>query len=48
MITFTIIITVKCNLNFYLPKIQTPYEALIIEKIISKIESKLGLNFGTL
>jgi malate synthase len=33
---------------FYLPKIQTPYEALIIEKILRKIESKLGLKIGTL
>lgn len=33
---------------FYLPKIQTPEEALVVEKILRKIESKLGLKIGTL
>ncbi|MEM4912478.1 MAG: malate synthase, partial [Metallosphaera sp.] len=33
---------------FYLPKIQTPEEALVVEKILRRIESKLGLKIGTL
>jgi len=33
---------------FYLPKIQTPDEALVVEKILRRIESKLGLKIGTL
>ncbi|MCH4816303.1 MAG: malate synthase [Saccharolobus sp.] len=32
---------------FYLPKTQTPDEALVIEKILRRIESKLGLKIGT-
>ncbi len=33
---------------FYLPKTQTPEEALVIEKILRRIEKKLSLPFGTL
>jgi malate synthase len=33
---------------FYLPKIQTPEEALIVEKILRRIETKLGLKIGTI
>lgn len=33
---------------FYLPKTQTPEEALIIEKILRRIEEKLGLQIGTI
>lgn len=36
------------SVYFYLPKIQTPDEALLVEKILRKIESKLGLKIGTL
>jgi len=33
---------------FYLPKTQTPEEALLVEKILRRIEGKLGLKIGTL
>lgn len=33
---------------FYLPKTQTPEEALLVEKILRRIEDKLGLKIGTL
>ncbi|MBI4474666.1 MAG: malate synthase, partial [Acidobacteria bacterium] len=32
---------------FYIPKIQTPQEALIIEKLLTKIESGIGVRPGT-
>jgi malate synthase len=31
---------------FYLPKIQTPWEALVVEKIFRRVEHKLGLRIG--
>ncbi|MEM0463073.1 malate synthase [Pyrobaculum sp.] len=33
---------------FYVPKVQTPDEALVIEKILRKVEDKLGLRRGEL
>ena len=33
---------------FYVPKVQTPEEALVIEKILRKVEDKLGLKRGEL
>src|SRR5215468_5156897 len=32
---------------FYIPKIQTPQEALILEKLLSRIESMIGVPAGT-
>jgi malate synthase len=32
---------------FYIPKIQTPQEALIIEKLLSRLESLIGVSAGT-
>jgi malate synthase len=33
---------------FYIPKIQTPQEALIVEKLLSRLESFMGVPIGTL
>ena len=33
---------------FYLPKLQTPREALVVERLLSGLESRLGLPLGTL
>ena len=32
---------------FYIPKIQTPQEALIIEKLLSRLETLIGVQAGT-
>ena len=34
------------GIYFYVPKIQTPQEALIVEKILRRVEEKLGLRIG--
>ncbi|HLI46320.1 MAG TPA: malate synthase, partial [Geobacterales bacterium] len=36
------------GVNFYLPKIQFPQEALIVEKMFRRIEGKIGVKKGTL
>jgi malate synthase len=33
---------------FYIPKMQTPQEALIIEKLLSRLEARIGVQAGTL
>jgi malate synthase len=33
---------------FYIPKLQTPNEALIVEKILSRLESMIGVTAGTI
>lgn len=33
---------------FYIPKLQTPKEALIVEKILSRLESMIGASAGTI
>src|SRR5262249_21660955 len=33
---------------FYIPKLQTPNEALIVEKILSRLESMIGVPAGTI
>src|SRR4029077_13652390 len=32
---------------FYIPKLQTPQEALIVEKLLSKLEGMIGIPLGT-
>ncbi|PWV37735.1 MAG: hypothetical protein DJ555_00805 [Desulfurococcaceae archaeon] len=34
------------GIYFYVPKVQTPQEALVIEKILRRVEEKLGLRIG--
>jgi malate synthase len=33
---------------FYIPKLQTPQEALVVEKLLSRIEGMIGVQVGTL
>ena len=33
---------------FYIPKLQTPHEALIVEKLLSRLEEMIGIPAGTL
>jgi malate synthase len=33
---------------FYIPKLQTPNEALIVEKILSRLEAAIGISAGTI
>ncbi len=33
---------------FYVPKVQTPEEALIVEKLLRRVEEKLGLRYGAI
>ena len=33
---------------FYIPKLQTPHEALIVERVFSRLEEKMGIPAGTM
>jgi len=33
---------------FYVPKVQTPDEALVVEKLLRRVEEKLGLRYGSI
>ncbi|MGI9103730.1 MAG: malate synthase [Terriglobales bacterium] len=49
--TFNIYDALKRNgagVYFYIPKLQTPQEALILEKLLSRIEGLIGVSAGTL
>jgi malate synthase len=36
------------GLYFYIPKMQTPHEALIVEKLFARLEEMIGIPFGTI
>jgi malate synthase len=38
---------VDTGVYFYIPKMQTPHEALIVEKLLSRIEGLIGVSAGT-
>ena len=45
--TTTIAQDAGSGVYFYIPKLQTPQEALIVEKILSRLEGMMGIPPGT-